>query len=390
MKAPKYIFAAIVALALLMNLFSCTNAAKKEQSAETWTGEMQDLAMDVKALLPYLYDKEAFSAPDNRERVQHYLNHFANGVHQISPEMAKGLTAQDPLVQYSLDNLKGDLQRAANSYQQGHFDYSRSVTKASLNHCFSCHSVTDVGSSARWNLEDVTSLKLAPLEKADLLVATRKYDKALTYMEELINSEQFLKTRTFDFESLLRKYLALMIRIQADPKRALAEMDKVAANPNTPHYVLDQINGWRRSLKAWVQEKPVPRKRAGKTLELAKERFQKAKKLQQFEKDHAGDVEYLRATAILHDGLGGLKKPADQAQALFMLGNAYEVLDELGSWNLHETYYEYCVLKAPKSPPAKNCFQRLEDSVSMGYSGSAGVNIPPEERERLDKLRSML
>ena len=92
----------------------------------------------------------------------------------------------------------------------------------------------------------------------------------------------------------------------------------------------------------------------------------------------------------MHNNLKLLSQPADQARALYLLGRAYEVLDDLGSWNLHESYYEACLLKDPRGQFARTCYDRLEASLYMGFSGSAGTHLPAEERDRLQRLKQAL
>ncbi|MGZ3722919.1 MAG: hypothetical protein ACXVA9_08325 [Bdellovibrionales bacterium] len=167
-------------------------------------------------------------------------------------------------------------------------------------------------------------------------------------------------------------------------------MNKILDRRDAPRAVATQAEAWRDSLKKWKKEKVHVVKKPKDLFEQVENRFKNAEKLQQYEKDHSGDVEYLRATAMLHEDLKILKKPDDQANALYLLGRAYEVLDELGSWNLHETYYEACVEKAPKAEVAKRCYSRLEASLYMGYSGSSGTHLPAEERERLKRLKDKL
>jgi hypothetical protein len=391
MKRAISVFLTIAALALT----ACQSKSAKEPAPENaagsaWQWQMQGMAQDVKKLLPYLYNREAYQDPKNRAEIQAYLKEFSSEAHKIDPTNGKPFLSDDLLVQYSLDNLKQDLSRASYSFEIGQYEYSRASAKASLSHCFQCHSVTQPGSSAAWNLEDVHNLNLAPLEKADLFVATRKYDKALTYMEGLLNSADFQQNYAFDFESLLRRYLALIIRVEKAPQRALKELDKILERGGTPHYVEEQAQNWERSLKIWAGEKKTKPKNAKDLFAQVEKRFQRAESAQHFEKDHAGDVEYLRATALLHDGMTLLKTPADEARALYLLGRAYEVLDELGSWNLHESYYEGCINKDPKSAMAQQCYSRLEASLYMGYSGSAGTHLPQEEKERLRRLKERM
>lgn len=377
-----------------LTLLSCKTSRKEPEvkpetnaAATGWPSGMQNMAQDVRKLLPFLYDKDAYQKPSNRAEIQGYLKEFAQAAHTLKPETGKSFIGDDLLLQYSLSNLREDLTRAANSYQAGQYEYSRSAAKASLSHCFQCHSVTQAGSSAAWDLEQIHNLNLAPLEKADLLVAARKYDKALTYMEGLLNSQEFQQTYAFDFESLLRRYLALIIRVEKAPARAIRELDRIFDKSETPRYIAEQSEGWRASLKAWAAEKKQPIRTAKDLFKDVEKRFSRAGSLQHFEKDHAGDVEYLRATAVLHQGWSLLKTPGDEAHALYLLGRAYEVLDELGSWNLHESYYEACVLKEPKAPMAQKCLNRLEASLYLGYSGSAGTHLPSDEKDRLKRLR---
>lgn len=377
----------------LMTLVSCKSQTKKTEepvATKAWSGQMQSMAYDVRKLLPYLYDRQAYSDPKNRETIQKALRDFAQAAHKINPEAGKKYIGDELFLEYSLENLSSELNRAAQSFEAGQLDYSRSVVKTSLTNCFRCHSVTDQGASAAWDLKDIHHLSLAPTEKADLLVATRKYEEALSFMEQQLASADFIKIHGMDFEALVRRYLALLIRVEKDPQRALNALNKILDRPDTPHYVAEQAEGWRKSLETWKKEKSPKIKTTQQLFAQVNKRLARASQLQSYERDHAGDVEYLRATALLHEGLNLTKTAADQARALYLLGKSYEVLDELGSWNLHENYYEACVLRDPKSETAKRCFNRLEASLYMGYSGSAGVNLPSDERVRLERLREKI
>lgn len=373
-------------------IVSCKSEPKTDpaQTKANWSAPMQNMAWDVKKLVPYLYDREAYTNPKNHQEISRHLRDLAQAAHHVSPEAGKPFIGDDLLIQYSLKNLKDDLSRAAVSFESGQKDFSRMSAKASMNHCFRCHTVSNVGGTTAWDV-DFSSLNLAPIEKADLLVATRKNDQAMAYMEQLLNSGEMQKTYAYDFESMLRRYLALMIRVENAPTRALNQLEKLMKNPDTPHYILEQAKGWQKSLKAWAGEKKQPAfKTPAQLFKGVTARFERAEAIQHFEKDHGGDVEYLRATSMLHQGMKLLKKPADQTRALFLLGKAYEVLDELGSWNLHESYYEACLIKDPKSEMARNCYNRLEASLFLGYSGTSGTHLPPEERNRLQKLKQMM
>lgn len=374
----------------LILVVGCRSSSNVSDSNATLPSEMDNMAQDVRKLLPYIYDRKAYADPKNRETIDKSLREFAQAAHTINPDKAKPYLGDDLLVEFSLNHLKDDLNRAAYTFEIGQTEYSRSVAKASLTHCFRCHSATPEKGSNTWDIEQVHNLNLEPLEKADLLVATRKFNKALEYMENLVNSPDFAKNYAFDVEGLLRRYLAMIIRVEKDPMRALKRLKKFATTEETPHYIAEQAEAWRQSLKAWSKEKKVSIRNAKDLFREADNRFKRAESMQRYEKDHAGDVEYLRVTGLLHENMKYLKKPEEQARAFFLLGRAYEVLDELGSWNLHESYYEGCLLKDPKSKLAHKCYSRLEASLYLGYSGSAGTHLPPEERARLKALKEKM
>lgn len=371
---------------LVFGTLSCSSSKSKESPAAL-TDQMKTMGKDVRNLLPYLYNREAFHSPKNKATIAANLKRFSEHAHKIAPN--NQALSDDPLVSFSLQNLEADLKRASQAFEMNHVEYARMVTRSSFNNCFRCHSTAPSGAAPAWELGDYTKLELGPVEKSDLLVATRKSDEALRFMEGQIGSKDFLQNYPFEYEALLRRYLALIIRVEKAPARALAEMDRVSAN-DLPQYIGEQVQGWKVSLTRWVRELKAPPKKQPPPIKQAEAYMAQASKLQQFSQDHAGDVELLRATALLHDYLKNKLKPEEAMHARYLLGRAYEVLDELGSWNLHEIYYEDCVRKLPKSSFAKLCYARFEASVIQGYSGSSGTHIPPYEKEKLKTLKELL
>lgn len=372
-------------------IIGCGSQPKTDGAkTENWAGKMQGLAADVKELVPYIYSRQAFHAPENAPRIKSGLRQLAKETHSITPEMGRSFFGNDPLVAYSLEGLQADLERAADAFDIGQLEYARGVAKTATNHCFRCHSVTKEASANTapgWDLEPARLTGLAPLERVDLLVAARKYEESTRLLEGLMADKEYAQNFPFDFESALRKYLSLMIRAENDPDRPLRELDRILEIKEIPYYVAEQARAWRTSLLEWSRGKHKKAKR--KPLAEARERIARAGEVQQFAKDHAGDIEYLRATALLHEHLRGTKDPKELADAYFLLGQAYEVLDELGYWNLHERYYESCITTAPKSSLARKCYGRLEASVYMGFSGSSGVHIPAAEKTRLLRLKDL-
>lgn len=374
-----------------LGLAACSSQEKRdENAAKVWPGKMQGLAVNVKDLVPYAYNKRNYADPANQQRVKSTLAEFSKNMHSIKPEMGKKFLGPDPILAYSLEQMRADVDRATDAFNAGQVEYSRTVVKSVVNHCFRCHSLTDEGSRAPWDVSAFRNISLTPLEKADLLVAARDYDEARKYLEAQLNSSDFAQNYQFEFEGALRRYLALMLRINKDPASVMREIDKISQKNDVPYYLQEQMVGWRKSLSDWSKESK--KKPKSSLLDQAKQRIKKGQRMQNYPKDHSGDVEFVRATGLLHEFLSSTKKIASDAlaEAYLLLGESYEVIDEMGYWNLHEVYYESCIRTAPKSKIAKSCFQRLQSSVYVGYSGSSGVHVPQHEKNRLQELKKLM
>ena len=61
----------------------------------------------------------------------------------------------------------------------------------------------------------------------------------------------------------------------------------------------------------------------------------------------------------------------------------------MGFWSLHEMYYERCVRDGAHRPIARMCYEKLEQSLLLGYSGSAGVFLPLSVMKQLKELREL-
>lgn len=351
---------------------------------------MQGLAGDVYALIPYVYNREAFFDIHNRNEIQTHLERLAKDTHKISPKMGKEFLGNDPLLEFSLTSLKQDLNRALESFETRHLDYSRNTLKTAIGHCFRCHSVVKVGSAAQWKLGEISKLQLAPAEKIDLLVAGRKYEEALEVSEDLIKNKELMQNRPFEYEDVLKKYVTLVARWDQKPKKALEPLNWVEEQKNLPTYLRLQVKSWINSLSDWAKDKkPLDAFSSKQLIAMAEKAMNQAEAAKEFARDRAGDVEYLRASTYLHEALRKEITETNRGKALYLLGQVYEVLDELGAWNLHEVYYEQCIRQFPATQRAHQCYNRLEASVYFGYSGSSGIHLPAYERVRLQELKGI-
>lgn len=381
----KFLFMAFLSLFTFV-LASCQSTPVVEKQ-KSWSSSMQGLSDEVREILPFAYSRQQTYTPQQIQSVKDKLSKLEKKSHSISASMAQPYLGDDPLVKFSLKNLVSDVQRAQSALEVGRVKYSKGVIKTVMNHCFRCHSVNSVGGQSKWTVSQLSGLSLSPLEKSELLVATREYDKAIDILEASLKNVTYLQSSPFDYEAALKHYLVLSVRLRPNPSRAISIFKELLEMKSIPFYLYKKIDSWKISLMAWEKESKMSQKSSQVGIRSAKKMIAKARKNQSYSKDASGDVNYLRSTQILHELLKTNLKSGLKAEVYFLLGGIYEVLGELGYWSLHENYFEGCIEEKPKSRLSKRCFERLESSIYLGYSGSSGIHIPVPEKQRLESFR---
>ncbi|MEO0335812.1 MAG: hypothetical protein AAF202_05440 [Pseudomonadota bacterium] len=373
-----------------MGLLACGAPSKKRQfsNEKTWAASMQGLADEVRDLVPYLYSQSRFSNPRNREVVAERLKRFAEATHSISSEEGRKILGADPIVEFSLAQLGSDANRASEAFSLGRIEYSRATAKAVMNHCFRCHSMAKGGGSAKWTVSSFEGLDLKPVEKADLMVATRKFKEAAQVLNASLLKFEMASRDPFAYEALMKKTLALAVRQPETLSSAevITTFESLQKSKLVPKYLKNHIGSWIASLQNWDQTGERKKRISFAEVQAL---IRKGREKQSYFKDHSGDVEFLRASTGLHKLLLNSKSTTQRAKTFLLLGETYEVLDELGYWGLHEIYYESCIRATPRTQTSRTCYNRLRNSLYLGYSGSAGTNLPASERQRLKGLETL-
>ncbi len=356
-----------------------------EKEARNWAAQMQNMARNLEKLMPYVFSREEFGDPKNREQIKVLVSEYSASAQHVPEHMGKKLLGDDPLVKYYLDNLKDGGQQGLKAFNEGHLDYSRNVLKDSMGACFNCHTTTQMGPENTFSTSRLdSSFRIYPTEKADYYVATRQFDQAITVLEGVLEKPETLADQPHEQVLAMKKYLALMVRVRKEPTRAADTISKYLKQGNPPYFVAVEAEAWLKSLRKWASEK----RKQPKPLQKAKDLMKQASRSQSGAYQ-AGYVENLRVTALLHEALKQTKKPTEKADIYRMLGDSYDIVSDLGMWDLPEAYYEACVRTAPKTVIAETCYRNYERSIVMGFSGSAGVFIPAEERAKMKELKDI-
>lgn len=312
-------------------------------------------------------------------------------------EMAHGLEKEsitsgpfrddDPSLSIIADQFSTETKLAYRAIRSGNFQYGVRALQGITGYCIACHTRHDKGPSFPYFPLDAKADKLTPKEKADLLIATRQFEEGLKAYQRLIQDEKLAKNAPFEWEHLVARAVGITVRVKNDPAATMEVLNLALGVKNAPDFCRSNLIKWKRSVEAWSAESKQELSSEADKLAAMKKIFDHARANQVFPADRSAEVDFLRASALAHDILRVSKNPESKARGLFVAGVTSEIVNAPLFWPMHEQYYQRCITEAPHTPVAAECYERFEQSVYFGYTGSAGTRIPEELTVRLGELR---
>ena len=375
-------------------VLSCQNSKPKpEQLAPvpaepgTFSGSMQELQETLTRLLPLAVDQSQYNNPENQKTVEKDVKRLVALSQNVTHSQA--VTLKDPSVTFISKAFAEDVERIDESLVLGKREFARHSIMNLTAYCIECHTRTSTGPSFRSPALEQSLKKLNSLEKGEFLLATRQFDAALKEFSNYIDSKIAEKNDFFGLDRAVQYSLAVTVKYLKDPKKSLAVVDRIKNVPSVPYYLRQNAIGWESAIKDWMKEKPSKDNSANGILKRTRNWISKGQQLQVGMVDRGGDIYFLRALSDLHLLLVSSLTPNQLGEALYLTGLSYEATRDLGVWSLHESYYESCIRRVPKTNWAKMCFKRYEESVYFGYTGSSGVRLPEDVAKKMERLRGL-
>jgi hypothetical protein len=343
---------------------------------------MAEIFESIKLLLPLSTNERDFGAPDNRAAVTKALETLAGSADQLAVHAG----VADPGRRHLARSLAGDSRRALERYQEGEIRSAAFLVQHATENCVACHTkLQSPGDSPlATKFVDASTLRTLPrAERARLLIATRQFDEALDVIEQLLADPAMPAT---SLVAPLRDELVVSIRVKNDYDRPLPVLEKLSQRPDLWRQLRSDSEQWHRSL---VVLRPL--RDHEPDLATARTLVSEARMIGPTPGGRAGLIQYIVASSLLHRLLdSGQLSPSDAAEAWYLLAITEEGLSP-GFWVPQGDFYLETAIRAdPKGPSAEKAYALLEQSVVEGYSGSEGINVPPEEAARLAELRKLM
>jgi len=358
------------------------------QKSPAWSKKMRGLYETLSRLMVDVSSDQEFNAPKNRKRIEDDAKKLSELAHEIDSGKLKS-PDPDPSVSMISSLFSKEADHAYRELKRGRREYARGVLKTIGGYCIACHTRSDSGPQFSSLPVKAPFSAFTTMEKAQFFAASRQYDLALTEFERIVADPQASRERQIEWERAVRYSLAIAVRVKKDPEKALSILERVLGSPGVPEFFREDALEWQKSVKEWKGELTrSPKTEEGLFAEAARLLGQ-ARSAQKYPADRSADINYLRTTAVVHDLMSQFPKSKHIPQAFLIAGACYETLRDLEIWSLHDLYFESCIRKAPHTDVAQACYKRYEESTFAEYSGSGGMFLPSDERERLAQLRAL-
>jgi hypothetical protein len=338
-----------------------------------WNASMQNLKQDMISIQHFIFDQAEFEKPENQAFLKKQIHQLAETSKNIKHDPV--VYTKDPTVRFVATQFADELQRADENFKAGWSDYSRWQLVKVTSYCLECHTRMKDGPS--FNPENSTRSYFTQLpiaSRIEFMMAFRQFEPAFKLVLE--NLKENKSEQKVDVKSDRIAHLGLLIAVQymQDPEKANQLVTAIDRNSSLPEYLKKANRTWKKSLAQWNPNKllnNLPDVKAVYAHRLS-------------------EVDDMIAVPALLRILTSPLNREELGETLFMTGQAYENLHRFSYISLHENYYESCVRQASHTKWGLICYKKLSDSIAEGYSGSAGVKIPVEMKQRLESLKKVV
>jgi hypothetical protein len=343
---------------------------------------MGEVFAALQRVLPPSLDEKRFADPARRGEIQAALQTLSRNADRLSAHGARS--------EHGFAFLSRSLAREAKEierrYAAGRFREAQFELHEFTENCVACHSrlpdARDADLSSRFM--DESEIAALPLpERAQLAMATRQFDRALAAHEAMLSSREF-DVGSIDLLGYLDDYLEVCVRVKGDFARPARTLEAFAKRTDVRADLRSDVKRWVTDLRELSARGPIEGFEAGRR--IAQDAEADVAKVG----ERGLTVRYQAASGALHRFVAAAP-PGDPhaAEAYYWLGVIESRIGRTFWLSQTEPYLEAAIRLAPGQPIAQQAYARLEDFVTLGYTGSSGEHVPEDLKAWLAELKRL-
>jgi hypothetical protein len=369
-------------------ILSITTLAKKTEKQV-----MNEVAKSFVKLIPYMSDvtkfKEKESEKEIKDRLQFILNAFKTSGHVDKFKKTEFKATYNVMVEH--------LDETIESFDTNHKVFAYKKLKATGQLCMSCHNMVKGGKKGF--VKDIGKVKSDDFankyDYAEFLYLTKDYRKAdRNYRKwtEFVTSKVTSKNSLADdivFKSAI-KVMTINLAVYFTPKKGRDFLNRtLQINSLTPS-LKSEFRAWNDALIPWMNWKRPSTISKTYLYDFIK------KHLEPLEKD--GEImvnsevlpTLLITKGLMDKYLQNSSRDESVAVAMYWKSVAERLVGFSYFFSLADMQLKSCIKDYPKSKIAKKCYAEYEKQMILGFSGSAGTNLPSDVKAELKSLKTLI
>jgi hypothetical protein len=261
------------------------------------------------------------------------------------------------------------------------------MLNATMDGCSSCHTQVPSSPGPVWQFKE-SEIQGTSFERAEFLFATRHYDEALNKYNEFISVVG--KTNRSELETALRRKLFIFVREKRNPDQGVESFHRDLSLKTLPSALKTEVEGWVRALKRNTMHREDESKLTAESLEAmaSKNIPPLLEGGAQFKPESL--VTFLYTSGLIFNFINTHPENAVTPGLFYWLALCDNQLTQNFFFSLTDLYLKECISRFPKSAMAKKCYNELESSTAVSFTGSSGVNMPADVKQELEKYKKMI
>lgn len=366
---------------------------KEKAEQEQAKAVMGNVYSSYTKILPYIYATNAqMSAPKIKQSKAELVKNLTD-LSDFFKSAKHADLLKRPGFRPSLETINNHLEETIISVQSGNTIFAQKRLNVLGALCVSCHSQIPHSVAKNAFGENIVKEKResfdSDLSYANYLFLVRRFDDSRVYFDKAID-EGLNKNARYsrqEFLSALRGALSIDTKIDFNVDIAQAFIAKWENDKRLSNNDKKLFNRWKADLAQWKNFKPSEVKSMRDFIKRNLEKMDMKKEILFTGED---DITLLVSSGVLQKYL--VENPTTDLapEMLYWLSIIEHRMSNTYFFSLGDLYLKDCITKYPASPYAKKCYQEYAASIEAGYSGSAGTDIPAEEKKELMRLKKLL
>ena len=220
----------------------------------------------------------------------------------------------------------------------------------------------------------------------------KDYVSALPLLESYLKNSVGKKYKRERLFWVIDQIGRIHLRVNRNPDKAIDFFEDILRTEDRlSDAERDDVGAWVAAAKDWKRNfsKVGSQAKEKKDFETGRGYFLKGKKKLTFPADDAGNTYFTLASIYLIPFINNNDSSKNISEALLMMGEIrHHLRTDPEYWN-ENFYLKEVIRRFPHTNNAAKAYRLLENDIKVGYSGSAGENIPPSISEMLRTYKAL-